>query len=152
MASMGTNKKDDNLLASRLVRDCDELLEFFNEIKSHLPAAALRKIKIEVEHEFGDIVDDDGLDAFLNGGSSVVGCGRVRVLVDLLELDQKVMNDAEMLNDLLTAVKIVENNYGVDQFDGVQIFTIGIKLSQTLSRQDKKFLIAKVKEFFRDEI
>ena len=100
-------------------------------------------------HAFGDIVDDDGLDAFLNGGSSVVGCGRVRVLVDLLELDQKVMNDAEMLTDLLTAVKIVENNYGVDQFDGVQIFTIGIKLSQTLSRQDKKFLIAKVKEFFK---
>jgi hypothetical protein len=35
-------------------------------------------------------------------------------------------DDAEMLNELLTAVKIVENNYGVDQFDGVQIFIIGI--------------------------
>jgi hypothetical protein len=43
-----------------------------------------------VRHAFGDIVDDDGLDAFLNGGSGSVVGWSFCVLVDLLELpDQK---------------------------------------------------------------
>ena len=140
-----SNFDESSPAALRLEMDCDQLLECFNKLKSYLPSSAyLQKWKypINVENEFGrmtHISKDDG--------DECESCGRVRCLVELLNIHIYIdESDPTFLLDLFATVQHVQKIH--EDVDGLQLILIAINLSVKLTSKQKLMVRRKAQEYW----